>query len=49
LAVSRPTSREINSARLNRVLTVVFDADITAARFMHPPFGVSALVIARSS
>jgi SAM-dependent methyltransferase len=38
---------DINSPLLNRLLTMVFALDIATAPLLRPPFGVSALVIAR--
>ena len=38
---------EINSPLLNRILSAVFSADIALAPLIHPPFGVSILVMAR--
>jgi SAM-dependent methyltransferase len=39
----------INSPLLNRILSVVFNLDITLAPRLRAPFGVSALVVAKKS
>jgi SAM-dependent methyltransferase len=38
---------QINSPLLNRILGAIFAADIAMAPILHPPFGVSILIVAR--
>jgi SAM-dependent methyltransferase len=38
---------QINSPLLNRLLSAIFAADIAMAPILHPPFGVSILIVAR--
>ncbi len=38
---------QLNTPLLNYLLTSIFTIDITTARFVKPPFGVSILVVAR--
>ena len=38
---------EMNTPRLNRLFSAVFDADVSSAPRLAPPFGVSILVVAR--
>jgi SAM-dependent methyltransferase len=38
---------EINSPMINRILSALFAADVALAPIIHPPFGVSILVMAR--
>jgi SAM-dependent methyltransferase len=38
---------EVNSPTINRLLSIVFGIDTMTAPRLHPPFGVSALVLAR--
>lgn len=40
---------EVNSPFLNRLLGLIFNVDIAIAPYLKPPFGVSALVMARAS
>jgi 2-polyprenyl-3-methyl-5-hydroxy-6-metoxy-1,4-benzoquinol methylase len=40
---------EVNSPAVNRLLSLVFTADTITAPALHPPFGVSALVLARKA
>ena len=40
------SENEINTKWLNRILTSLFRFDVMTAPWLHPPFGVSALVIA---
>lgn len=46
LGVSVASENEINTSLLNRVLTVVFFADVDSAASVKPPFGVSLCVVA---
>lgn len=41
------SENEIGTPLINRILTAVFLVDITTASWLRPPFGVSALVVAR--
>jgi len=43
------SENEVNSPLINRLLTMIFRLDITTAPLLRPPFGVSALVVARKS
>jgi SAM-dependent methyltransferase len=45
--VALKSEGDVNSPLLNRALKALFDIDTATARFIRPPFGVSALVIAR--
>lgn len=45
LGIKRDSENEINSPLLNRILSVIFSIDVSTAPFLHPPFGVSILVI----
>jgi SAM-dependent methyltransferase len=47
VGIALKSEGDVNSPMLNRTLKAVFDVDTTTARIMRPPFGVSALVIAR--
>jgi len=47
LRVELRSESEVNSPLLNRLLGAVFRFDALTAPFLHPPFGVSALVVAR--
>ncbi len=38
----------VNTSSINRVLTAIFTLDVHTARWVHAPFGVSILAIARS-
>lgn len=38
---------KLNSPLLNRILRVIFRCDVWSARWLHPPFGVSLLLIAK--
>lgn len=38
----------VNTSLINRLLTAIFTLDVRTARWIHPPFGVSILAIARS-
>ena len=38
----------VNTSFINRMLTAIFTLDVHTARWVHPPFGVSILAIARS-
>ena len=41
------SENEVNSPMINRILSAVFSFDIATAPILRPPFGVSALVIAK--
>jgi SAM-dependent methyltransferase len=45
LGIKLNSEAELNSPLLNRILSVVFTADIKTAPFLRPPFGVSILAI----
>jgi SAM-dependent methyltransferase len=47
LDIPLKSENQVNSALLNRVLTAIFGLDVRTAGLVRPPFGVSALVIAR--
>jgi SAM-dependent methyltransferase len=49
LGIKLSSEGEVNSPLLNTVLSGVFAVDVATARVLHPPFGVSILVIARRS
>jgi hypothetical protein len=46
-SMSLKSENQINTALLNRVLSAVFALDVSTARRLRPPFGVSALIMAR--
>ncbi len=46
LRVGMQTENELNSPVINRFLKVIFRFDVWTAPFLHPPFGVSYLVLA---
>ncbi len=48
LGINLRSEAEVNSPVLNRVLMGIFHADIATAPHLKPPFGVSALVMARA-
>lgn len=41
------SENEVNTPVINRVLTAIFRLDVLTAPYLHPPFGVSALIVAR--
>jgi len=45
--MSLKSENQINTPLLNRVLSAVFALDVSTACRLRPPFGVSALVMAR--
>jgi len=47
--VKRSSENEFNTPLLNRFLSAVFALDVSTAPFLHPPFGVSILVIAEKA
>jgi SAM-dependent methyltransferase len=47
LGIALKSEGDVNSPLLNVALKVVFEADTRTAAILRPPFGVSALVIAR--
>ncbi len=47
LGIELSSESEVNSPLLNAVLGAVFRFDALTAPLLHPPFGVSALVVAR--
>jgi len=47
LGLKLSSENEVNSPLLNAVLGAVFRLDARTAPLLHPPFGVSALVVAR--
>jgi SAM-dependent methyltransferase len=49
LGIPLKSEAEVNSPVVNRLLSLVFAADTTTAPALHPPFGVSALVLARKA
>lgn len=49
LRVDMDSENELNSPLTNRVLKVVFRADVATARYIRPPFGVSILVLAEKN
>jgi SAM-dependent methyltransferase len=46
LRIELRSEDEVNSPLINRVLSWVFAADVATAGIVHPPFGVSILVVA---
>jgi SAM-dependent methyltransferase len=46
-SMSLKSENQINTPLLNRVLSAVFALDVSTARRLRPPFGVSALIMAR--
>jgi ubiquinone/menaquinone biosynthesis C-methylase UbiE len=49
LGTSLKSEAEVNSPAVNQLLSFVFTADTITAPALHPPFGVSALVLARKA
>ena len=49
LGIPLKSEAEINSPAVNRLLSLIFTADTITAPALHPPFGVSALVLARKA
>jgi hypothetical protein len=47
LRVKLGSENEINTSWINAMLTAVMALDVRLAPVVHPPFGVSALVLAR--
>jgi SAM-dependent methyltransferase len=47
--VSIKSENQINTPLLNRFLSAIFSLDVSTAPRLRPPFGVSALVVARRS
>jgi SAM-dependent methyltransferase len=47
LGVGVKSENELNSPRVNRILSLIFAIDTATAPILHMPFGVSALVVAR--
>ncbi len=47
LRIELDSENEVNSPAINRLLTAIFRLDCASAPILHPPFGVSALVIAK--
>jgi SAM-dependent methyltransferase len=47
LGLQMSSENEINSPILNRLLRVIFAFDIATAPLIHPPFGVSAFILAK--
>lgn len=47
LRIDLRSEGELNSALTNRLLSWIFAVDIATAGIIHPPFGVSILVVAR--
>lgn len=41
------SENDINSPLINRILTALFRLDLAVAPYLRPPFGVSALIVAR--
>ncbi len=46
LRIELASEAEINTRWLNRILTLIFQLDVTTAPWLRPPFGASALVVA---
>ncbi|MBI5132496.1 MAG: class I SAM-dependent methyltransferase [Rhodopseudomonas palustris] len=46
-SINPSSENEINTPLINRILNGVFRADVATAPYLRPPFGVSALAIAR--
>jgi SAM-dependent methyltransferase len=44
--ISMQSENQLNNGVLNRILQWVFRADVSTAPYLHPPFGVSYLVLA---
>jgi SAM-dependent methyltransferase len=49
MRIDLESENEINSPVINRLLTAIFRFDCATAPVIHPPFGVSALVLAKRS
>nr|MCH9674054.1 class I SAM-dependent methyltransferase [Gammaproteobacteria bacterium] len=47
--VNLDSENEVNSPALNRLLSAIFRLDVSTARLVRPPFGVSALVVAKKA
>jgi SAM-dependent methyltransferase len=47
LGVQFQSEAEVNSQLMNRIFTPLFRLDVATAPYLRPPFGVSALVLAR--
>lgn len=47
LNINLESENQVNSPWINAILSRVFSLDIATAGFLHAPFGVSALVVAR--
>ena len=47
LRIELESENEVNSPTINRLLTAIFRLDCASAPIIHPPFGVSALVITK--
>jgi SAM-dependent methyltransferase len=43
------SENQVNNAALNAVLSSIFRLDVQTASFLHPPFGVSIMVMARKA
>lgn len=41
------SENQVNSPLINRILTLIFALDVWSSRKIHPPFGVSLLILAR--
>ena len=44
-SVNLQSENDLNSPWLNKMLTWIFDLDVSTARSLHPPFGVSILMV----
>jgi ubiquinone/menaquinone biosynthesis C-methylase UbiE len=49
LGIKRNSEAEFNNSFFNRVFSVIFSIDIFTAPVLHPPFGVSILVIGKKT
>lgn len=49
LGLRLDSEAQVNTPALNRIMTVIFDADIRTAPIIKPPFGVSILILARKA
>jgi SAM-dependent methyltransferase len=47
LRVNLESEAQVNTPLLNRLLTWIFTLDVTTARVLHPPFGVSIMAVTK--
>ncbi len=45
LGLRLDSENQVNTPALNRIMTVIFDADTRTAPIIKPPFGVSILIL----